>query len=146
MPHYETKTFVPIKAMMISNSCQASLDNIRHYPPYITFAPIFSLSKWEALLLKNSNGHEDSQAIAAHIDSIKAQRIASFFYIPFLGALGDECFVRFDCAFSIPLDQQFIEALLAQRLSTLNQTAIFLLILKLSIHFSRLQEKEMRGF
>lgn len=49
--------------------------------------------------------------------------------------------VRFDCIFSLPSSKEFIEKLTSERIFTLINYGFYLLLFKLSVHFTRIQEK-----
>lgn len=134
---YSMKNFKRCKALMISNSCDVSIENSRIYDSYISFVPIFSLERYKTLLI--SSGHE-TQRVNVHIESIRKQRVTSFFYLPNHSNLTEESFARFDCCFSFMLNQELENELIDNRLTVLSDYGFYMLLLKLSIHSSRIQE------
>lgn len=136
MPKYETKEFVKIKAFLISNTCDADDDNKRLYHTSLVFCPIIDIGKYEAVLKKNSSNHAK---VEQHIKDIQAQKISSFFYLPPNKSLQGS-FIRMDQLFSIPASMCSVEEIHAKRLFVLSNLGHYLLLFKLSVHFSRVQE------
>lgn len=135
-PDFQKKSFRTIKGFLMSNTCDSHLANVRMFSPFITLAPIFSLNKWEEVLLKKFS----SDQVKSHIESIKKQRVSQFFFLPQFGQQ-EEMFVRFDCAFSVPASAETESKLLKGRLFTLSNFGFYLLLVKLGIHLSRVQER-----
>ncbi|HBD7441756.1 TPA: hypothetical protein ACT9IY_002888 [Legionella pneumophila] len=140
MPDIANKKFYTGKGILVSNSCDSSLENSRVYNPYITFTPLFSLKKYEDGLLTTF----DKSKVTSHIKSIREQGVSSFFYLPSTET-GEEYFARFDLCFSMSLTKQLHDHLLENKLFTLSNYGFYLLLIKLSIHFSRVQEKVQRN-
>ena len=76
VPDYEGGNFRTAKGLLISNSCDVSKENKRLYPPYLSFAPIIDLNKWEKALLVSECG---KASVLGHIKAIKEQKITPFF-------------------------------------------------------------------
>ncbi|HAT8918599.1 hypothetical protein SCZ71_15195 [Legionella pneumophila serogroup 1] len=140
MPDIANRKFHTGKVILISNSCDSSLENSRIYSSYVTFTPLFSLKKYEAGLLNKF----DPKKVTSHIRSIREQGVSSFFYLP-PSETGEEYFSRFDLCFSMPLTKLLHDNLLKNKLFTLSDYGFYLLLIKLSIHFSRAQEKVHRN-
>lgn len=138
IPDYEQKDFHSAKGFLISNSCDMDLNNPRLYSPFLVFCPIFSLRKYEEVLLKK---HPFKKVqVVEHIEKIRAAKITTFFYLPSNGEHLEECYVRLDNIFSIPVDENIIASLLQKRLFSLSQYGFYALLIKLSIHFTRIRE------
>jgi hypothetical protein len=135
-PNFQDKSFKSVKGFLLSNTCDSNLGNRRMFDPFITFAPLFSLRKYE----KNLLGQFKSEKVQSHIEAIRDQKITSFFFLP-KSNLYEEMFVRFDCAFSVQASKDFEDRLLDGRMFTLSNYAFYLLLVKLGIHLSRVQEK-----
>lgn len=81
--------------------------------------------------------------LAAKIAAIKAQKTSNIFYLPAGGVLQDDYVVRFDDAHNMPVAAHAkLEG--REKLFTLSNTGFYMLVLKLSVHFCRLQEKVNR--
>ncbi|MGK5086327.1 hypothetical protein WDW86_02115 [Bdellovibrionota bacterium FG-2] len=141
MADYAQEKFREVKGFLVSNTCDASLENKRLFNPFLSFAPIFSLKKYEEVLIHQHDG----EVVAQHIDSIRKQRITPFFFLPSGGIDEEECFVRLDCAFSLPASEDLINELLQKRLFTLSNYGFYMLLFKLSVHLSRVQESVDRN-
>jgi len=123
-----------VSGLVLSNSCDIDPKNVRALPASILFSPLIRLTRYEALLAESGR---DGAQVRSHLDAIRKQRVTSVFCLP-PGPGIDECIVLFDDIHSHPLE----DFLQRERscVFTLNQYAFYLLLLKLSIHFSRFQE------
>lgn len=137
----ETSQSRQIKGFLISNTCDASSENTRPYQSYFTFAPIFDLEKYKQALLQNHN----PESVNDHVEAIKRQEVTNMFFLPARGASLGDCIVRLDCLFSFPITLISTEDLCNNRLLSLSDFGFYLLVFKLSVHFSRVQEGVSRG-
>jgi hypothetical protein len=131
-------------AMLISNTCDVSLDNMRDfYTSQLAFVPVANLQSYEnGLLTKFSR-----ERVKSHIDAIRKQGITSFFYIPPKSTHDQEKFARFDMVFSIYLKNMKItkEQLLSNRVLSFSNNGFYILLYKISRHFTRIFEAIDRG-
>jgi len=123
-----------VSGIVLSNSCDIAVENSSDRRRKIVFCPIVSLARYKALLLR----HKDTTAVESIMDAIRAQKITYLFYLPPGGALEDECIVFLDDVHSIFLDR-FTGAKPVKTFA-LSQYGFYLLLLKISIHFTRFQE------
>lgn len=122
--------------MILSNTCDISLGNTRPFPLNMAYAPIFNLEKYEKLLEeKKGQGYAESV-----IASIRKQHTTTYFYLPANSGLGYEGFVHFDKITNSKNNDAFYTSCLKNRIFSLSQFDHYLLLFKLSIHFTRLQE------
>ena len=142
MANYDKQEFVLVKGFLVSNTCDAAAENKRLFKSHISFAPIFDLAKYEEYLRKE---HGNIEKVTNHVESIRKQQQTAFLYLPAGGNLDKECFVRFDCIFSLPASKVNTNELCKKRLFTLSDFGAYLLVFKLSVHFSRVQDKVSRG-
>lgn len=128
------------KALVLSNTCDIDPNNPRYIPPKILYSPILNLSKYEKLLLDKSNKTEAQ--IEDHIRAIREQKVSNIFYLPQKYGKGaiDESIVFFDRILNVSISSVDIESLLANRLFVLSNYGFYLLLYKLSIHFTRIKE------
>jgi hypothetical protein len=98
------------------------------------------LSNFESVLKKQG---VKQQTIEAQFSAIRAQKNTSCFYLPKNDALEAEYLVRLDDVHSIPIGihQKNKER---KKLFTLSNTGFYMFVLKLSVHFCRLQENIQR--
>lgn len=141
MPNYNNQEFRPVKGFLISNTCDASSENARISPIFLTFAPIISLSKYEEALKAK---HSDEEKVDTHIQAIRRQQISSIFYLPAPTSM-QEMFVPLDKLFSIPPSCLLEDTLKEKRIAVLSNLGFYMLLFKLSVHFSRVQETVQRG-
>lgn len=137
---FETGERRSVRGIVLSNSCDVDPENLREVPARVIFAPLVKLAAFKALLDDSGIGVE---SVAAKIAAIKAQKTSNIFYLPAGGALEEEYVVRFDDAHNMPVAAHAKSAD-RQKLFTLSNTGFYMLALKLSVHFCRLQEKVNR--
>ena len=129
-----------VQGLVISNSCDIDPNNRRDLPARVIFAPLVKLATYEALLGKrNIKQRKIDEKLAA----IRAQKTNNLFFLPSGGPLADDHIVRLDDAHSMPVAAHSA-APDREKLFTLSNTGFYMLVLKLSIHFCRLQEKVNR--
>ncbi|MCX8481216.1 MAG: hypothetical protein ORN58_04775 [Sediminibacterium sp.] len=123
--------------MLLSNTCDIDLINKRFFPSQIIYAPIFNLNKYNEILSKSS---KTQQQINEHILAIKKQSVTQIFYLPKNGSI-DESIVFLDRINNICNTSISRKKIIEQRLFTLSNYGLYLFLFKLSIHFTRIQEK-----
>ena len=128
------------QSMAISNTCDMDLNNKRLRNTRILFSQIILLEKLEKALYQKFS--EDR--ISNYISSLKKQQITNAFYLPKSKNL-DEAIVFFDYTNSFDINFVDRESLKVKRLVSLSNYGFYILLLKLSIHFTRIQEKVQRN-
>lgn len=139
LPQTEIK---PAPGMIFSNTCDIELENQRNFPSQVVYAPIFNLEKYQTSLISNSRKSKDQ--ILDHISSIKKQEITQIFYLPKLEGKLNESIVFLDRVNNVPNRTVDRESIPTKRLFTLSDYGAYLFLLKLSIHFTRIQDKVER--
>lgn len=140
LPDPVMKENIPV--LLLSNTCDMDISNKRLNPCRIMYAPIMNLDNYIAVLRKN-NVSEDR--IGNHINDIKNQTVSQIFFLPTGIFWGHDSIVMFDRAISIPLKQEHIDNMVASRSFSLSNYGFYLLLLKLSYHFTRILEKVDRS-
>ncbi len=131
-----------IPCMILSNTCDIDLVNVRNFPSQVVYAPIFNLKKYQEALYVNSS--KTKNQIDSHIDSVRRQEITQVFYLPGVENKMDDSIVFFDRVCNFPNNKISRENLKEKRLFTLSDYGSYLFLLKLSIHFTRIQDKVER--
>lgn len=126
-----------LSVMILSNTCDICLDNKRMYGNRVLYAPIINLSKFEA----NLKTQFDEQRVDALIRDIKKQQITQILYLPIGYGMNEEGLVFFDRTISLPLNTALVQQMTQNHKFSLNNFGFYLLLLKLSIHYTRVQEK-----
>lgn len=139
IPNTEIK---PAPGIILSNTCDIDIQNIRNFPSQIVYAPIFNLAKYNQALIKTSEKSESQ--IFDHIESIKRQEITQIYYLPKYEGRLEESIVFLDRVNNMPNNSVDRKNIKDQRIFTLSDYGIYLFILKLSIHFTRIQDKVER--
>ena len=132
---FETGERRSVKGLVLSNSCDIDLDNPRDFPTRVIFAPLLKLSKYEILL----RSQIDKDRVTQKVLSIRAQKISNLFFLPAEGPLSEDYIVHLDHIHSMPVTTH-LKAADREKLFTLSNTGFYMLVLKLSVHFCRLQE------
>lgn len=129
-----------VSGVVVSNSCDVDVSNARTLPGGILFAPLVRLNAYRDRLI---TAGKNQDRIDDHIEAIRAQRVTYIFHLP-AGKYGPEEDLL------LLLDDIHTQSLShfaagdRTLLFRLNQTAFYLFLLKLSIHFSRFQEDVQR--
>ncbi len=137
---FETGERRTVRGVVLSNSCDVDPNNPRDVPARVIFAPLVKLSAYEAKLRESSISKD---RIDAKISDIRKQRTTNIFFIPAEPPIEDDYLVRFDETHSMPVSAHLASAD-REKLFTLSNTGFYMLVLKLSVHFCRLQEKVNR--
>ncbi len=137
---YETGHRTSVRGIVLSNSCDVDPENLRDVAGRVIFAPLVKLAAFKTLL--EASGISDDR-IANKIAAIKAQKTSNIFYLPAGGVLHEDYVVRFDDAHNMPVAKH-TNSENREKLFTLSNTGFYMLVLKLSVHFCRLQEKVNR--
>lgn len=128
--------------LLLSNTCDMDLNNVRLNPCRIMYAPILNIEKYITMLERNG---EPRERIDNHIKDIKNQIISQILFLPTSVFGGADSIVLFDRAISVPLTKDAVDGMLSSRTFSLSNYGFYLLLLKLSYHFTRIQEKVDRG-
>jgi hypothetical protein len=132
-----------VKSMVLSNTCDININNIRLYPSSICYSPIINLQKFiKKIEIRKTASREK---ISQFIQSLKKQRITQIFYLPKGGKLKQDSFIFFDKINSCSNTNIKTSELKNIRLFSLSNYGLYLLLYKLSIHFSRIREGVDRG-
>lgn len=132
-----------VPCFLLSNTCDMTPENKRLFPSQIVYAPIFNLDKYHKKLLQSSE--KSPEQIHNHIDSIRKQRITQILYLPAIEGELNESIVFLDRVQNC--SNSYVESpkIPRLRLFTLSDYGAYILLLKLSIHFTRIQDKVERG-
>ena len=124
-----------VSGVILSNSCDIDTANVKAIPRNILFAPMIKLGNYVQRL--RAEGRTQDQ-IVGMISTIRRQRVANIFYLPACPAITEESFILMDDIHAHPLS----DFLTTDRspIFKLNQFFFYYFIIKLSIHFCRLQE------
>lgn len=131
------------KAIVISNTCDVDQENKRYFPSRLCYTPLFSLRKYEEGL--RTKGIYSAEQLNGHIETIKNQKITQIFYLPASDKLEEDSIAFFDRLHNCDNNYVRRDELNEKRLFTLSDYGLYLFLLKLSIHFTRIQEGIERG-
>ena len=121
---------------IVSNSCDiAQRENVTE-PLAVTMAPIVTISKFRNVL---SNHGVSESSIDDQIRQIQRQEVSSIFYLPRGAKLTEDSLALFDLV-GPAKRKMFNPENGVVRLFTLSQSAWWLFLVKLGIHYCRAQE------
>lgn len=132
---FETATHEHVIGFVVSNSCDIAAANEPADDQCILFAPILPLGRYVAML---EEAGDSPDQISSELDAIRKQSISRLFYLPAMPGHHEESVVPLDRLFAQPLRMMDLRAM--QRFFTLNHYGWYLLLVKLSIHFTRMGE------
>lgn len=127
-------------AMLISNSCDITLENIRSINKKdALFAPVTLLEEYVDDCRKNDI---NEQQIASFLTTLKRQEYSNLFYLPPNQINGREYYVRLDRIYWTPISflQTAMSDLHEARFISLSHWAWYLFIVKISLHICRVPE------
>ncbi|NOQ30353.1 MAG: hypothetical protein GQ570_04425 [Helicobacteraceae bacterium] len=126
------------KVMVVSNSCDIDPKNDRPTLPKVSYVPLISLDKFIQLLTSKGIDTERTMSI---VESIKKQEKTNMFYLPKGANIQEDSIVLFENILSIDRDYFYEVALKSEsKMATLSNYGFYMFLLKLSIHFTRIQE------
>jgi hypothetical protein len=137
LPSTETKI---VSGMVVSNTCDINPENKRNFPSQIIYAPIIDLERYsDSLRVKLSH-----EKVENHLDAIRKQYITQIFYLPALTDKLRESIVFLDRLHNIGNNYYDRNELDSSRIFTLSDYGNYLFLFKLSLHFTRIQDKVER--
>ena len=128
-----------VNSIVLSNTCDIDPTNKRNFPSQIVYAPIFNLNKYRQKLVEQSGDSE--QKINAHITTIKKQEITQILFLPRYEGYLEESIVFLDRVLNLPRNTIPDAEIETRRIFTLSDYGAYLFILKLSLHFTRIQDR-----
>lgn len=137
----ETGEVKKVRGIIFSNTCDISPENKRILPMRVCFSPVIRLDKVVRLLEGTGT---PANRLEDWLREVRRQEITSVFYLPKGGALDAEYLAFMDDAHSAPLSV-LNEIAHSSRFFTLSQSGIWILTMKISIHFCRLMEDVNRS-
>ncbi|TLS77626.1 hypothetical protein FE236_03225 [Mariprofundus erugo] len=124
-----------VRGIILSNSCDIDVANKRHRSPSVLFCPLIPVGKYKEYLLGQRHPEQSVNDVLAQI---RLQEKTDVLYLPGQEGVIEEHLVFLDQVNSHPLSD-FMNVK-GTKIFTLSQYAFYIFIIKLSIHFSRLQE------
>ena len=127
---------------MLSNSCDIDQTNKRFFASRVVYCPIFKLSKYRNALIVEyvDTGRHSTESVEAHIETIKQQLITQILYLPKGGRLTEDSIVFLDRPINFPLENVDLESIKNKKIFVLSDYGFYIFLIKLSIHFTRVQE------
>lgn len=132
-----------VKVLLLSNTCDMSVDNSRVNSCRIMYAPLLNYEKY-ANFIREQNPTNPTR-VEDHLIALKKQYISQALYLPKGGGLEYDALVFFDQAISLPLNSDNVTEIVKKRIFTLSNFGFYLFLLKMSINFTRIQERVDRN-
>ncbi len=125
-------------SIVLSNTCDIDAANKRLFNSQIVYAPIIELKKYKCILEQSGISAEK---IERHIESARVQELTQILYLPQFGESFNESIVFMDRIFNV--DNRFLDRgnLNDSRVFSLSDYGAYVFLLKLSIHFTRIQDR-----
>lgn len=129
------------QVFIISNTCDIDLTNVRVKIPNVVYCPVISFVGYKKLVYEY---YDTEQKAQDHLTSVRKQRITDMFYLPEHGEV-IESIVLFDSVNNHRLSSDHLKNMLDNRIISLGNYGFMLFLVKLSIHFTRIEERVDRG-
>lgn len=138
-PSTETRD---LPAIVFSNTCDVNPENNRFFSSRIVYSPMFKLDKYKHMLIEEfvDTSEHTLEAINNHIEAIKKQLITQIMFLPKGSKLQDDSIVFLDRVNNYPLGEMSVEDVKRKKLFVLSNYGLYIFLIKLSIHFTRIQE------
>jgi hypothetical protein len=137
------ETFFKAPIIIFSNTCDIDNSNKRLFASNICYAPLFSLESYKEELLEEKI--KDEQSINNHIEDIKKQKITQILYLPKGYNLPEDCIVFLDRLNHCDNASVPRENIAQRKIFILSNYGFYLFLVKISIHFTRIQEQVGRN-
>lgn len=126
--------------LVMSNTCDINLDNVRDYDKAVIFAPLVALNSHREILLKRGIRRDK---IDEQYNNFRAQRVTDVFYLPELPGHIPEAIAFLDDVHSLP--RKIFSDNVDEHVFTMNDYGFYLFLLKLTVHFTRMHEGQSRA-
>ncbi len=131
-----------VNSVIFSNTCDIDQENKRNFSSQIVYSPLIPFSKYISSLRENSS--KNPAQLNAHFESIRKQQITQIFFLPKIEGKIEESIIFMDRIQNISNDYVDRSTLPDVRLISLSDYGVYLFMFKLSIHFTRIQDKVNR--
>lgn len=128
-----------VVGLVISNSCDITRDNAPEPDQSLLFAPVLSFAGYLRALAEEGKTPEQIASVAAEI---RRQGVHRIFYLPAAHGRLEESIVLLDAVHAQPL--RAVPESARTKLFSLSMYGWYVLLVKLSIHFTRMQENVPR--
>lgn len=141
-----------ISGVIISNTCDISIENKRLDVPKVQLAGVFTVYEYIQQLEKDE---VNKDRITSFLKDLKSNRISNLFYLPEKKVEGktvlEESFVRFDL--NVTFTSKFLNgdkynknySPVGDRIFSFSDYVFYIFLIKLSIHYCRLREGVFRS-
>lgn len=127
------------KAVILNNSCDISEEREGGRKVNLFYSPLISLTKFEQMLERSGKNKEQ---ICNYLKQIKKQTLSHIMYFPAFCGNKEEYLIMFDKIFSC--DYDLAKKYIKHRIFSLSNYGFYSFILKMSVHFLRIREREDR--
>jgi hypothetical protein len=125
-------------AIILSNTCDLDLSNIRKAHKQVVLAPIIEMAQY----LEEIHNKQELDEI---VKKIKTQTTSNILYLPSIMG-GKDYMCHLDKAFWFPTEElhSYLSDIQQNRIASLDYFGYYLFLVKLSYHFCRLPEEKQR--
>lgn len=132
---FESGARYEVQGLIVSNSCDIAAANNPDPNQRVAFAPLLDLALYREFLIEAGKKPND---VEDYLAKIRRQEIYRLFYLPAMHGRFAESVVALDALHSMPLRALTDRKL--QHVFTLSMYGWYVLLVKLSIHFTRMGE------
>jgi hypothetical protein len=131
-----------LPVIVFSNTCDVNPANARFFDSRIVYSPIFQLEKYKKMLIDEfvTTHKHTIDAINNHIEAVKKQLVTQILFLPKGGRLQNDSIVFLDRVNNYPLGKVHVEDVKRKKIFVLSNYGLYIFLIKLSIHFTRIQE------
>ena len=130
---------VEAPVLLISNTCDMSRDNPRPLPARMLYCPIIKVKKYTKVLRK-AKFYGSEEALEAHLSSVRQQRKTQFFYLPECGEM-EESIALLDRVNNCDVRVVEPREIQGRRIFSLSNLGLYIFLVKISIHMTRIMER-----
>jgi hypothetical protein len=133
---------VGAKCLVLSNTCDIDPQNRRLQTPHLSYCPMIRYSALSGLVVEIE---KDAGKAESYLRSVRQQEISSMFFVPRGELLNEDFVALLDRTMSCPISPENYDAIAGQKLFTLSDYGFYMFLIKLSVHFTRINDGVSRN-
>lgn len=130
------------RCLVLSNTCDIDPANARLQTPHISYCPLVRFAALTALV---NELEPDKKKAESYLRSIARQEVSSMFFVPKGELLDEEAVALLDRTMSCPVSPEQYETFATKKLFTLSDYGFYMFLIKLSVHFTRINDGVSRN-
>lgn len=134
LPKTETKQST---GLILSNTCDVDTENDRKIPANVVYCPLIEEQRFESFVTRHYGSEE---AASCFLKDSRAQGTTNVIYFPKASPTDTAYYALLDRICHISRNSLPVDFAGKSKVFTLSQVGFYLFLIKISIHFTRLQE------